>query len=176
MNYLGLDISTSAVGVTLLDDNGDLIFCEAWDLRTLEKDLLVKAEVIKENLKTIRLPVDHITIEQPLQRFIQGRSSIKTILMLAKFNAIISYICKEMYGVSPEYIGATSARKKCGLVAPRGENVKEFVLKSLLDTEPNFSIEYTKHGNPKHGSYDRADSLVVAKAGHKIWKEKNSES
>ena len=36
----------------------------------------------------------------------------------------------------------------------------------LLDNEPSFSVEYTKHGNPKPGSYDRADSLVIAKAGH----------
>tara|TARA_Y100000310_G_scaffold201429_1_gene201511 strand:+ start:2769 stop:3299 length:531 start_codon:yes stop_codon:yes gene_type:complete len=176
MNYLGLDISTSVVGVTLLDDNGELIFCEAWDLRPLEKDLLVKADVVKQNLQNIKLPVDYIMIEQPLERFIQGRSSIKTILMLAKFNCLISYICKEMWGVVPEYLAATSARKKCGIVAPRGENVKEFVLKYLLDTEPNFNIEYTRHGNPKHGSFDRADSFVVARAGFELCKLKSSES
>jgi hypothetical protein len=50
------------------------------------------------------------------------------------------------------------------------------VLQYVLDNEPNFVVEYTKHGNPKPGSYDRADSLIIAKAGYNLWKEKNSKS
>ena len=48
---------------------------------------------------------------------------------------------------------------------------KEQVVNFLLDNEPKFMIEYTKHGNPKPGSYDRADSYIIAKAG---WNKKNS--
>lgn len=65
----------------------------------------------------------------------------------------------------PEYLGASTARRLCGIKVPKGENSKEYVLNFLLDNEPDFSVEYTKHGNPKPGSYDRADSLVIAKAG-----------
>ena len=35
----------------------------------------------------------------------------------------------------------------------------------LIENEPNFAIEYTKFGNPKPEYYDRADSLVIARAG-----------
>ena len=49
---------------------------------------------------------------------------------------------------------------------PRGQKAKEVVLKHLLDNEPAFSIEYTKHGNPKPESYDRADAIIIAKAGY----------
>ena len=30
---LGLDISTSIIGATVLDKNGEVVYCEAWDLR-----------------------------------------------------------------------------------------------------------------------------------------------
>ena len=48
---------------------------------------------------------------------------------------------------------------------------KEVVLNFVLDNEDNFVVEYTKQGNPKPGSYDRADSYIIAKAG---WKNLNS--
>jgi len=176
MNTLGLDISTSCVGVTVLDKDGNLVVCESWDLRKTDKDLLFKAEFIEEKLRNIKQQIGFIMIEEPLQRFLPGRSSIKTILKLAKFNAIISYICKNMYGVVPEYVSANSSRKKCGIVTPKGCNVKMVVVEHFLKTEPKFTVEYTRHGNPIHGTFDRADSLVVAKVGYDIWKAKNSES
>ena len=45
---------------------------------------------------------------------------------------------------------------------------KQVVLEHLLDNEPAFSIEYTKHGNPKPDSFDKADAIVIAKAGWSI--------
>jgi hypothetical protein len=42
------------------------------------------------------------------------------------------------------------------------------VLEHLLETEPAFKIEYTKHGNPRPESYDRADAIIIAKAGAAI--------
>ena len=32
-------------------------------------------------------------------------------------------------------------------------------------------VEYTKHGNPKPQFYDRADSIIIAKAGHYLVQE-----
>ena len=42
------------------------------------------------------------------------------------------------------------------------------VIKFLLDNEPAFNVEYTKHGNNKPKYYDIADSIVIAKAGYEI--------
>ena len=36
----------------------------------------------------------------------------------------------------------------------------------MLAREPKFSIQLTRFGNPEKGAYDRADSIVVARAGH----------
>ena len=70
-------------------------------------------------------------------------------------------------------MGATQARKLNEIKIPRGTKAKEEVLKFLLDTVPEFKVEYTKHGNPKPGYYDRADSVVVARAGRALWKNRN---
>ena len=77
----------------------------------------------------------------------------------------MSWLVFDQLQIKPKYIAATSARKLCGIKIPRGVQAKPAVLKFLLDSEPQFTIEYTRHGNPKPESYDRADSLVVAKAG-----------
>tara|TARA_R100001594_G_scaffold145491_2_gene195759 strand:+ start:2055 stop:2576 length:522 start_codon:yes stop_codon:yes gene_type:complete len=171
---LGLDISTSITGATVLDENGEVAYCEAWDLRNKKKfpDLYSKAAFIKSKLWEIddEFGISNVFIEQSLMAFRPGFSSAKTILTLAKFNGIVSYICQDDFE-SPEYIGASTARKACGIKVEKGKKAKEVVLKFVLDNEDNFVIEYTKQGNPKPGSYDRADSYIIAKAG---WKSLNS--
>jgi hypothetical protein len=70
-----------------------------------------------------------------------------------------------LFEIEPTYIAASSARKQAGITGLRGKKAKEVVLQFLLDNEPAFNVEYTKHGNPKAESFDRADAIVVAKAG-----------
>ena len=79
-----------------------------------------------------------------------------------------------MFGKVPEYVSASSARKLCGIKVPRGQKAKQVVLQFLLDNEPNFTIEYTRNDNPKPDSYDKADSLVVARAGFLLCQQKKS--
>jgi Holliday junction resolvasome RuvABC endonuclease subunit len=166
---LGLDVSTSIVGATVLDATGGVVYCESWDLRNKKKfsDLHEKASEVRELLKALKeeYTFDSIFIEQSLQAFRPGFSSAKTILTLAKFNGIVSYLCYDVFNKKPEYVGASSARKLCGIRVPKGKKGKEVVLNFLLDNEPSFDITYTKFGNPSPGTYDRADSLIVARAG-----------
>ena len=173
--FLGLDISTSITGATVLDDVGKVLYCEAWDMRNKNRfpSLFVKASFIKERLLdlSIKFHIKHIFIEQSLQAFRPGFSSAKILLTLAKFNGIVSYICQSDMGIEPEYIGASTARKLNEIKISRGEKAKQVVLQYVLDNEPNFVIEYTKQENPKPGSYDRADSLIIARAGYSLWKE-----
>ena len=167
---LGLDISTSITGATLLDKNGSVVFCEVWDTRNKNRyeDLFAKADYLRFELWKMKnyYKIKKIYIEQSLQSFRSGFSSAQTLSTLSRFNGIVSWLCYEKFKIKPEYIAATSARKLCGIKILKGEKAKEVVLKYLLDNEPTFNIEYTKHGNPKPGSYDRADSIVIAKAGY----------
>ena len=56
----------------------------------------------------------------------------------------------------------------CGIKVPRGHKAKAVVLQHVIDTEPSFVLEYTKYGNPKPDTFDRADSLIIAKAGYSL--------
>ena len=174
---LGLDVSTSITGATVLDSEGEVVLCDVWDLR-INKGFFQKVEKAKTLLEDIKKnqSVEKIFIEQSLQSFRSGFSSAQTLSTLARFNGTISWLCYELFGVEPEFIGASTARKLCGIKVPRGQKAKEVVLKKVLDTVPDFDIQYTKHGNPKPGTYDRADSLVIAKAGYRTCKEKNLSS
>jgi hypothetical protein len=80
----------------------------------------------------------------------------------------VSWLLYETFEIEPKFIGASSARKEAGIKVPRGQKAKQVVLEHLLETEPAFKIEYTKHGNPKPESYDRADAIIIAKAGATI--------
>ena len=49
---LGLDISTSITGVTVLDNNGEVKFCDVWDLRK-DKGFFQKVKKTKTLLKVL---------------------------------------------------------------------------------------------------------------------------
>jgi hypothetical protein len=163
---LGLDISTSITGITLLDDNGEVKVMNAIDTRKY-KNFFQKAEAVKKVLTDLSnsYKVEEIFIEQSLQSFRSGFSSAKTLSTLSRFNGIVSWMCYSLWSLEPQYLAATSARKLCGIKVPKGEKAKPVVLQYVLDNEPTFVVEYTKHGNPKPDSFDRADSWVIAKAG-----------
>jgi|TARA_R110002020_G_scaffold468811_1_gene693358 Holliday junction resolvasome RuvABC endonuclease subunit len=171
---LGLDISTSITGYSIVDLDGKIIEIGHWDTRNKNKfkDFYEKVAFVKSNLKKIDYPIDYIFIEPALNMFMMGRSSSHTISTLTKFNGIVSWLCYEEFGLKPEYIPAISARKKCGITVKKGEKAKEKVLSFLLDSEPIFRVEYTRNGKPKPHCYDEADSLVIAKAGAVCLREK----
>lgn len=163
---LGLDVSTSITGITLLDKEGEVVFISSVDTRK-NKNFFQKAEAVKSFLKDLskKYSVEQIVIEQSLQSFRSGFSSAKTLSTLSRFNGVVSWMCYSLWGKEPTYIAATSARKLCGIKVPKGEKAKPVVLQFVLDNEPKFMVEYTKHGNPKPNSFDKADSWVIAKAG-----------
>lgn len=173
---LGLDISTSITGYTVLHIDGKIEKIGHWDTRNKNTypDLFSKALFIKKNLDEIseHYPIDHIFIEPALSMYSMGKSSAHIISTLTKYNGIVSWLCYEHFGIKPEYIPATSARKKCGITIRRGEKAKQQVIKFLVDNEPNFHVQYGRTGKPKPYCYDEADSLIIAKAGFECLKEK----
>lgn len=165
---LGLDISTSIVGYTILDEDAKLIECEAWDLRNKRyfPDLYDKATHVRDKLQEISKSheIKHVYIEEPFVFFRAGGSTAKTMAKLQAFNGIVSWLCHDAFGFRPIHISPAQARKLNGIKVSRGQKAKEVVLDYLLKNEDSFTIEYTSKGNPKPASYDRADSLIIAKA------------
>jgi len=174
---LGLDISTSITGATVLDENGEVVFCTAWDMRNKKyfPTLFDKSDFIKDRIWELddMFRIDAVYVEQSLQSFRSGFSSAQTLSTLSRFNGIVSWLCYSIFDLIPEYIAATSARKKCGIKIPKGQKAKQVVIQHVVDNVPAVTILYTKHGNPKPGCYDKADSWVIAKAGYLCQKEKS---
>jgi Holliday junction resolvasome RuvABC endonuclease subunit len=169
---LGLDISTSITGYTVLDSNGNLVEYGSIDTRK-HKNFFTKAGVVEQKLIALRqsYAVQAIYIEQSLQSFRSGFSSAQTLSTLSRFNGVISWICFTLFNLEPEYIAAVSARRICGIKVPRGTKAKPVVLQFVLDNEPQFVVEY-----PRPDSYDKADSWVIAKSGFSEWQQKNKKS
>lgn len=174
---LGLDISTSITGATVIDKNGEVVYNEAWDLRKY-KEFFQKAEVVKDKIWELgnTFFIKEIYIEQSLQSFRSGFSSAKTLSTLSRFNGVVSWLCYDILKLKPEYIAATSARKKCGIKVPKGTKAKQVIIQYVLDNVPSVLIEYTKHGNPKPHCFDKADSWVIANAGYVCQTEKSAQS
>ena len=163
---LGLDISTSITGYTILDHGGNILTCDHIDLQK-EKNFFKKIQIVRKRLEGLEgeYPIEQVYIEQSLQSFRSGFSSAQTLSLLSKINGIVSWLCYNMFCGEPKYLAATSARKLCGIKIPKGQKAKAVSLQFVVDNVPGFEVEYTRHGNPKAGYADRSDSYVIAKAG-----------
>ena len=163
---LGLDISTSITGYTILNNKGRIVECNHVVLKNhsdfFDKSLLMKIKLIEILEKHT---INKIYIEKPFTFFNSGGSSAATMATLQKFNGTVSWMAYEIFETKPLYYTAQEARKINNIKIPKGENSKDFIVQFLLDNEPEFVIEYTKTGRPKPFIYDRADSVIIAKAG-----------
>ena len=164
---LGLDISTSITGATIIDRDGKVLLNEAWDTRKF-KNFFEKVEYVEERIKELHNNghrIERVYIEQSLQSFRSGFSSAKTLSTLARFNGVVSWLVYRILQAEPEYIAATTARKACGITVSKGQKGKQVVMQYVIDNVPDVTITYTKHGNPKPHCYDLADSWIIARAG-----------
>ena len=164
---LGLDISTSITGFTVLSDSGDVLVCDYINLKK-QDNVFDKAKCVEKTLEEIfkKNKIEQVWIEESLQMFSSGMSSAKTLATLTKFNGIVSYITWDKFGIQPQYIAAVSARKQIGLTVSKGQRGKDVVMKYMLDKEPWFVVDYGRTGKIRPHFYDMADSFVVAKAGY----------
>ena len=168
---LGLDVSTSITGFCVIDAEGEIIRCDAWDMRNKNKfkSEFEKAAHIKEQLVLLKVqyPIDRVFIEKPFTFFKSGGSTGKTMAILQRFNGIVSWLANEVFDKEPDYLTASEARKHLAIKIERGKNAKKRGVEWLLENVSNFQVEYTSHGNPKPKYFDIADAIVIAKAGLK---------
>tara|TARA_Y100000593_G_scaffold30099_1_gene59684 strand:- start:1840 stop:2409 length:570 start_codon:yes stop_codon:yes gene_type:complete len=175
---LGLDISTAIVGVALIDDR-QLILSDHWDISKAD-NLFQKAELIGSELWQLRdHDIEHVFIETALKKFIPGRSRADTIMKLAKFNGIVSWMCYDTFELEPTYINVNSARSLYGLSFPRGTKGpkrKKMVIEAVIEKEKTaFKYEMARGGrNYKKGTDDRADAIVIARAGEYLLRNKDN--
>jgi hypothetical protein len=181
---VGLDISTAVIGVCILDhSSGNLIHLDHIKFGTKQKTLWQKADHAKAQINAICLKKDlkfkRIFVEENAKRFTPGFSSADTILTLAKFNGIVSYLARSALNAEPVDVNVTSARSRLNIKydrADKSKTTKEKVREQvqLLWPDLPYKSHIAKTGKKKgqvvldKAMEDEIDAFVIAKGGQVI--------
>lgn len=164
VNVLALDISTSIIGVCVLDFKKELLLLDHINLKK-EKDLYDKTDTAVTKLKDIisKFSIENVIIEEPLKHFMAGKSSASTIITLSAFNALVSYFMFTNTKNKPIHMSAATARKACNIKVlkngiPAKKQVFEYVRDVLLQ---DFNWPVKKSGSVKDFCYDMSDAYVI---------------
>lgn len=177
---LGLDISTAITGVVLLNrQTGALHFMGHVPLTSTKlTNLFDKADAvinwIKQNIPR-NVKVSRIFVEANAKGYSMGFSSADTLLILAKMNALVSYLVHKWCNAPVLDINVTSARSKIGFRNNKSDKrqVKEKVREFVLMNNPHlpFKTRVVQVGKkkgavvPATGAEDEIDAFVICRGG-----------
>lgn len=180
---VGLDISTSSVGVCILDQNGKVL--EIYPIKLTSKefdDLYDKANTVAHIFRKIAnsYRVRRIFVEEAHMKFAAGKSSAQTIATLTAFNGIVCYICYLNSNIKPNKVNVNTARKVLKIKVDRTDKSisnKEKVFRIVKELNPELPwiTHVAKSGNSKgkvvydKENYDMADAWVIGRAGQIIF-------
>ena len=164
MVTLGIDASTTTVGYAFTEDKKilEMGFIDIkHQLTPKDKTFYVLTELHKSSYID---KVEKINIEDSLSGFMGGRTSQQVIIKLAKFNAILSFIMEEEFGIPVENINPSTGRKKVfGKARVKGVKSKDYVkqkIDEMYDTK-EWCVT-TSRGNWDKRNIDAYDGLVMA--------------
>ena len=167
---LALDVSTFCCGFSIWNLNENKFETAGHiPLKNFNNwlDKVDKVCYILEEIKNNTDAITYVAIEDILQKFIHGKSNIKTIITLAGFNHVIQRKCYEIFNTTPVLYNVLRARNLADCKVPRGTKSKDFILKRVCELHPEIKellplmktrAEFSKE------SYDVADAVVVARA------------
>ena len=178
---IGLDVSTAVVGWALLPAGcQNLTYPLArghWDIRKV-KGLWSKLDIVRSQLRSLSFTLSGkgdvvvgLYVEEPLKKFRRGGSSANTMSLLARMNAVTSFLAREEFNVEPLYVDATDARraigvkllsrKKSGGVGQK-EQTWTFLCSNVFANEV---WPLKRSGAPKDTCLDECDAYVITMAG-----------
>jgi Holliday junction resolvasome RuvABC endonuclease subunit len=161
---LGFDVSSTCIGYCVLDIDEDKIKLVHVDyLKPIKKGSIIERLVDTRNkIRDIiaKFKPTHIGIEDII-KFMAGKSSAQTIIMLTTFNRMIVMCAYDYLQKSPELFSVMTIRHglKFDKIFPKKEDMPELVAKHLGIT---FPYQLNKKGNVKVESFDMADGVAVA--------------
>ena len=145
--YLGLDVSTQTIGITVLIDDGSE-YGKIVELTHISpkvsskikgiEQLFLKKKIFEEFITKYKdFEIDKVIIEEPLMK----SNNISTCGVLLRFNGMISDCIYNVLGVVPEYISSYDARKYSfpELMAIRkyGKDGKQYEHKKIMNEITN---------------------------------------
>jgi len=176
-NSLGLDISTTCVGVCLVDGSKNVLHLNAIKIPA-ELSMFDKADFVLKELNSVvgSHKLGRVIVEGHAKAFSKGFTSADTLFTLAKFNGLVSYLCWKQFGVVVTDVNVSSARKAVGFKNTKADKrpVKEKVFEFVTATHPD--LPWKKYV-PKAGKNkgvevytpemrDAADAWVIVMGAH----------
>jgi Holliday junction resolvasome RuvABC endonuclease subunit len=161
---LGFDVSSTTIGWAVLGIDGYNISIVKTDyLKPIKKGSIIERIVDTRNKiqKIINdVKPDYIGIEDII-KFMAGKSSAQTIIMLTTFNRMIGLCAYDYLNRAPELFSVMTIRHglKKDKIFPKKEDMPELVSKHLGIT---FPYQLGKKGAIKVENYDMADGIAVA--------------
>ena len=169
MKILGLDISSSKIGIALLDDE-EIVISDVLKFKS-NQSLEERAALFERRMREVNkhYVVFDVYVEQPAIMFRGGKTTAFTMATLQRFNGMCCYILSQIYEVEAVLVNPNSARSVLGIKVPRkvpGKEKKKAIIENISERfGEQFQYNLTRQGKPQPGTDDRADALVVALAG-----------
>jgi len=169
---LGLDISTTVVGIALFNSEDKI--CNLEYIKFKQKttlferldDFINHIDKLSEalNLEDGESKIKHISIEEPLKKFKGKFSNADTIQKLTMMNAMISGYMYKKFNVEPRYYNVNTARKMVfpSLVIPQSApNKKYMIWEKVVEREPQINWKYSKRTHKLiQENFDMTDAYV----------------
>jgi len=169
VNILGLDISTTTIGVCILNEKSEILlmtYVKPSGNNFLEKLDFASSELFNK-LKSFQ--IDCIYTEQSNIMFSKGLSRAQVIATVLRFNGALLFALYKEFNILPKEVMASSARKK---VIGKGKfiDAKKAVFDHVYSIVKD-SIDWPKKergqnkGKFANECFDMADAYIVAKYG-----------
>jgi hypothetical protein len=164
---LSLDVSTSTIGLSLFDKDGNLAEMDYINfLKNKDQDLFEKADLFQAKVQhMLNCGITNIAIEEPLMKLKGKYSNAATIALLNCFNGIISDRCYRLFNVKPVYYNVNHARRSVFDDLPKKseeKTIKHEVWNRVCKMEPQINWIYgPKSRKLIDENYDMCDSYVI---------------
>jgi hypothetical protein len=158
---VAIDSSKNYTGVAFFED-GQLV--ESYLINTNGRKKFPELKDIVGEIKAFFDDRDLSGVKIYLEASLEGMQgptqNRKTLVSLARHNGAVEALFRFCYGCEVEMVPPRVPRRRFGLKKSAEKDIKTTVLEYVC-RETGFTYELTAYGNPKPGSYDQADAILI---------------
>jgi len=162
---IALDISSSTIGWSVFSFNKDKILLSRWGhIKPTKKGTLAQRAIdarIKVKKIFLEEVPDEVVVEDYASKFSSGRSTARTIIVLAVFNEAIKMLAHETLSISAYAYPVRTIRSVVSKNELKDISDKDKVLNFCSNKFKKYSIVMNRNNNVKKECYDECDSMAV---------------
>lgn len=169
--YLGLDASSTAIGIAILDEQENLILSSILRLKS-NISLEQRAFLFEQEIKKIYndYKIEEIFLEEPMIATFGGSGSAKTTCILNTISGMYRYSIFKVFNREAKLLNVRSIRSQLGIKFAKGlkgKEKKQQVINFVSNKYKEFQYKLTKNNNYVVGTDDRADAIIIVLGGIK---------